>query len=86
MRTTKLTETQEAVEAEVSFPTSCAQAKFSFEKGSDNCTVRVCSSGDAAWPDRSGLLRVGLLYYYTSSKVIPNIRVVNSIPKPHRNP
>lgn len=36
MRTTKLTETQEAVEAEVSFPTSCAQAKFSFEKGSDN--------------------------------------------------
>ena len=39
MRTTKLTETQKAVEAEMSFPTSCAKAKFSFEKGSDNCTA-----------------------------------------------
>lgn len=47
MRTTKLTETREAIEAEVSIPASCAQAKFSFEKGSDDCTVRVCSSGDS---------------------------------------
>lgn len=43
----KLTETREAVEAEVTIPASCAQAKFSFEKGSDDCTVRVCSSGDS---------------------------------------
>ena len=47
MRTTKLTETRKAIEAEVSIPASCAQATFSFEKGSDDCTVRVCSSGDS---------------------------------------